>query len=71
MTIIKDTYFELTYDEHTTLISGISLPNPDKGPYNFHDCDFHPRLWSVWRQLYAPRGSVLSGTSYAGSQIID
>lgn len=69
MTIIKDTYFKLTHDEHTTLISGGALPDPDRGPYDFHDCTFHPRVWAAWRQLYACRGSVLSGTSYAGPTV--
>lgn len=66
MTIIKDTYFKLTHDERVTQISGRHLPDPDAGPYNFHDCEFHPRLWAAWRQLYARVGSVLTGTSYAG-----
>lgn len=69
MTIIKDTYFKLTHDEHTTLIRGVALPDPDRGPYDFHDCTFHSRVWAAWRQLYACRGSVLSGTSYAGPTV--
>lgn len=57
MTIIKGCYFKQIYEEKSSrLISGLSLPPIEKGPYRFVDCTFHPRLWSAIQQLYIPKG---------------
>ncbi len=52
---IKEHYFKLSFDEGRgqTLISGLPLPDPSKGPYKFVDCDIHPRLWTICRIFYA------------------
>lgn len=42
--LIRDSYFKATFSMGPRYISGLSLPNPDKGPYKFVNCDFHPAL---------------------------
>jgi hypothetical protein len=65
METIKNTYFKTLFSEGKIQISGDPLPDPAKGPYEFKDCEFHPRLWEALRQMY--RNSILTGSSYAGS----
>lgn len=44
-------YFKQLSDE-PAIMSGLPLPNPTEGPYEFVDCEFHPRLWECLEQLY-------------------
>ena len=52
MRIIKNYYFKILHDEKLDLISGYELPDPEKGPYHFIDCEMHPRVWEALQQLY-------------------
>ena len=55
MTEIKNTYFKWMHDEkskHTQYMSGEYLPDPDKGPYHFINCEIHPGLWECMQQMY-------------------
>lgn len=44
-------YFK-ALDDEPAFMSGLPLPNPDKGPYYFQECEFHPRLWEALQQTY-------------------
>ena len=35
------------------LISGLPLPDPDKGPYNFVRCELHPAVEDDLRENYS------------------
>jgi hypothetical protein len=61
-----DYYFKWAFDEKGQYMSGLHLPNPDKGPYEFQDCNIHPRLWETLKQLYLPKGSIITGSTYIG-----
>lgn len=69
MKVIKNTRFILTFNEYVdepNVVCQCYLPNPDDGPYEFRNCEIHPRLWSAIHQQYLPHGSVLTGTTYVG-----
>lgn len=51
MKSFKGFYFKQLHDE-PGLMSGLNLPDPDKGPYEFRNCEFHPRLWEALEQMY-------------------
>ena len=56
---IKDTYFKTTHREGFIYISGRPLPSPDKGPYHFINCSFHPCLDGHVAE-YKLTGSILT-----------
>ena len=49
---IRSHYFKTRHDEGLSLISGLPLPPPNKGPYHFVDCKIHPRLRETMMQMY-------------------
>lgn len=51
MTKFENYYFKALHNE-PGFMSGLPLPNPSKGPYEFIDCEFHPRTWKVLEELY-------------------
>lgn len=44
-------YFKQLHGEQA-LMSGLPLPDQDQGPYEFVDCNFHPRVWEALQQMY-------------------
>lgn len=50
--VYQDYYFKCLHDEDIDLISGLHLPDPNKGPYLFRHCEIHPRLWEAMQQMY-------------------
>ena len=44
LSVISNTYFKSTFEDGLIYISGLPLPDPDKGPYLFKNCDIHPCL---------------------------
>jgi hypothetical protein len=45
-------YFKWLFDEKGVYMSGRKLPDPNKGPYKFVNCEMHPQLWEALNQLY-------------------
>lgn len=48
----EDIYYKQRHDETEILLSGLHLPDPDTGPFEFIRCDFHPRLWETLYHEY-------------------
>ena len=68
MTTIRNHYFKFLPDVPWQFcgMSGLPLPDPKQGPYEFIDCEFHPGIWSFVKQEY--QGSEFKGTSYVGGR---
>lgn len=47
-----NTYYVTTHNDPRSYMSGRHLPDPDKGPYHFDKCSFHPRVWEALQQMY-------------------
>ena len=48
----QDYYFKALFGQ-PAFMSGLPLPDPNKGPYTFRGCEFHPRLWKALEQMYS------------------
>jgi len=48
---LSNRYYK-TLEGEPLQISGLMLPDPDGGPYEFVECEFHPRLWEALQQMY-------------------